>query len=234
MYLKSAMALALVSSLSSVQAAEKTNGMEISANVSMASDYVWRGFSQTYKKPAIQGGLDLVHDSGLYVGTWASNVRFVPDGAVSDGAQVEWDTYLGYSTEFKNGMGLDMGYNHYFYPGANSERNYDFGEFYVKGSYSFLTLSYNYSPEFFGNSGKAHYVGLGAEYGLPYDITLSGAVGRQNLKGDGDYTDWSIGLGKSFFGLDFSLAYVDTNIKDADDADDLAAARAVFSVGKTF
>ena len=44
------------------------------SNVGLFSQYVFRGISQTNEKPAIQGGFDLGHKSGLYVGTWASNI----------------------------------------------------------------------------------------------------------------------------------------------------------------
>ena len=226
----------LMLGMSSVQAAEKIGDVEVSANVALTSDYVWRGFSQTYNKPAIQGGFDLGHDSGVYVGTWASNIRFIPEGQPSDGAQMEIDAYIGYATEFNNGVGVDVGYNYYFYPDAQNDLNYDFGEFYLKGSYRFLTLSYNYANDFFGNAGKAHYLNLGGEYGLPYDATLSGSIGHQTFKdnSDGDYTDWTIAVSKSFAGLDFSLAYMDTDVEKANDSDELAQARAVFSVSKTF
>ena len=41
-----------------------------SANVSVVSDYAYRGISQTDEKPALQGGFDFKHGSGLYVGVW--------------------------------------------------------------------------------------------------------------------------------------------------------------------
>ena len=46
----------------------------LSGNVSMASDYLFRGISQTGGDAAIQGGLDYSHSSGFYLGTWGSNV----------------------------------------------------------------------------------------------------------------------------------------------------------------
>src|SRR5215468_8496898 len=46
----------------------------LSANVFLVSDYFFRGLTQTWRKPAIQGGADFVHDKGIYLGTWASNV----------------------------------------------------------------------------------------------------------------------------------------------------------------
>jgi uncharacterized protein (TIGR02001 family) len=82
-------------------------------NVTLASQYISRGFRQTWGKPALQAGADYAHPSGLSVGTWMSTVssRFV------ENATVEWDVYGGYS-----GSAGPMGYSaivmYYFYPGA--------------------------------------------------------------------------------------------------------------------
>jgi len=89
---------------------------EISANVAMASDYVFRGLSQTDNQMALQGGFDYEHDSGLYIGTWASNVSqdfFNEDG--SNDPQLEVDLYAGYSGEI-GVIGYDVGYLRYQYP----------------------------------------------------------------------------------------------------------------------
>ena len=47
----------------------------VSANVTLTSDYVWRGLGQTAGNPAIQGGFDYASDGGFYAGIWASNVE---------------------------------------------------------------------------------------------------------------------------------------------------------------
>ena len=90
---------------------------EISANVTLASDYVFRGVSQTDNQLAIQGGFDWGHDSGFYVGTWASNVDSQFFGGATD-PQIELDLYAGFANEFSNGLGYDLGYLRYQYPGG--------------------------------------------------------------------------------------------------------------------
>ena len=49
-------------------------GLEFSANVALTSDYIFRGISQNESDPAIQGGFDVAHTSGIYAGVWGSNV----------------------------------------------------------------------------------------------------------------------------------------------------------------
>ena len=61
-------------------------------------------------------------------------------------------------------------------------------------------------------------------------ISVSAHVGRQKVEGGGSYNDWSVGASTSFVGLDFGLTYVDTDVDDADLADE----RLIVSVGKSF
>jgi uncharacterized protein (TIGR02001 family) len=46
----------------------------ITGNAGLFSDYRFRGISQTDKKPAFQGGFDVAHSSGFYLGNWNSNI----------------------------------------------------------------------------------------------------------------------------------------------------------------
>ena len=46
----------------------------LTGNVGLFSSYRFRGIDQTAGKPALQGGFDYSHASGIYVGNWNSNV----------------------------------------------------------------------------------------------------------------------------------------------------------------
>jgi uncharacterized protein (TIGR02001 family) len=227
---KSLLSVALVGL--SASAAQAQDPFSMSANVTLTTDYMFRGISQTMEDPAIQGGFDLGHESGAYLGTWASNVKFTDKGwGYSDGANLELDLYLGYANELASGLSYDLGYAYYMYPGADKDLDYDFGEFYLKLGYNIFGLEYYYTPETFGKGGNAHYINLGAAYEMPQGFSLGGAIGYSDFEGsDSDYTDWKLFVGASAMGLDFELAYIDTDIKD----EPLADARAVFSVSKTF
>src|SRR5215467_3075278 len=87
----------------------------LTANVYVVSDYLFRGLTQTWGKPAIQGGADFVHDSGLYLGTWASNVS----GSQFAGGSMEWDFYGGYNYKLNDDFTVGAGLYYYYYPGAN-------------------------------------------------------------------------------------------------------------------
>ena len=80
----------------------------VSANVAFASDYIWRGMTQS-DGPAMSGGFDYSSDGGFYAGIWGSNVNF------NDGAGSELDYYFGYGFEM-GGLGVDLGYVAFDYP----------------------------------------------------------------------------------------------------------------------
>ncbi len=225
---------------------------EISGNVAMVSDYVFRGASQTDNQMAVQGGFDYAHDSGLYVGTWASNVDSDFFGGTKD-PQIELDMYGGYSSEFK-GFGYDVGYLRYQYPGSEDVNT---NEWHVTGSYSAgdygdFSLSANYSPrlQFFASDQSAWYWKAGYDTTLPwYEIGLSAHYGYStgnafdvkdptSESGLSDsYGDWSLGLSKSVYGVDLGITYTDlTDIKFQDGSkcnDDWCDSKVVFSISKS-
>jgi uncharacterized protein (TIGR02001 family) len=104
-----------------------------SYNVGLFSQYIFRGLTQTNNKPALQGGFDVSHKSGLYIGGWSSNVSWLRDnqgyidstgtslsGVYSSGGSLEIDLYGGFKTDI-NGVGIDLGALQYYYPGAHNK-----------------------------------------------------------------------------------------------------------------
>lgn len=219
-------------------AAGEIGDVEVSANVALVTEYSFRGIAQSNEGPAVQGGFDLTHGSGLYAGVWASNVNF-NDG---DEAHVEVDVYAGFSNSVGK-FNYDVGAIYYAYPGADSSRNYDFYELAASVGYDFdlfaVSASYNYSPEYFADSGDAHYYAAAVDVPLPHDFSLSGHVGHQDIDdevafGVDDYTDWSVGLGYNFKGFDLSLTYLDTNLDEPSECADGCEERVMFSISRSF
>ena len=95
---------------------------ELSANVSVTNNYIWRGLTQTTNEPAVQGGIDYADESGFYAGTWVSNVQYASDDVYS----YEHDLYFGFSGE-SGDFTYDVGYLYYNY---DEEAEFDFGEIY--------------------------------------------------------------------------------------------------------
>ena len=104
----------------------------VSANVSFASDYIWRGMTQS-DGPAISGGFDFEDESGFYAGIWGSNVNF------NDGTGSELDYYFGYGFELGS-LGVDLGYVAFDYP--KNTTGLDFEEVVVGLSLGDLGLTF--------------------------------------------------------------------------------------------
>lgn len=129
-------------------------------NLAVVSDYRFRGVSQTYKLPALQGGFDYSHASGFYVGNWNSSVSGLQ---YNNGASLEMDFYGGWKTEFSNGIGLDLGGLYYYYPGsyyqsgiASGKNKYSNFELYLGLSYKWLSFKYSHATtDYFGTTGNA-------------------------------------------------------------------------------
>ena len=150
--------------LSAPQAAEpfidkKSFPGAFSANIGLFSEYYFRGISQTDDAPALQGGLDwsATVDGGtgigVYLGAWGFNVDF-NEAAGVDGATIEIDYYGSLTGDIGSaGLGWDVGFIYYTYPGAAGSLDYDFVEGPGALSYDFgfasATVSLNYSPQKF-------------------------------------------------------------------------------------
>lgn len=114
-----ALTLPAVSFAEEAPAEAPASDWSFSSNVAYTSDYYVRGLSQTYHKPAVQGGFDVEHSSGFYAGTWASNVS---DDTFPD-ANLEIDIYAGFGGEFgETGIGYSLGFIGYTYPGGNWDK----------------------------------------------------------------------------------------------------------------
>ena len=91
-----------------------------SGNVSLTSDYVFRGVSQTNQEPALQGGVEYAAESGAYIGTCGSSISWLSDlssSAAPISSNLELDVYGGYRGKFSEAVSCSVGALHYWCPG---------------------------------------------------------------------------------------------------------------------
>lgn len=211
-------------------------------SMSLVSDYSFRGISQTQKKIAIQGGLEIDAPGGIYLGAWGSSLNFgESDGLVR--AQVETDVVGGIRKSL-GGAAFDLGFVFYGYPGTNDAYDYNFLEFALGASRTFSSLTAGVkgyvSPDYFAASGSSVYVNGSLGLAIPNSpISLLGAVGHQTIDdnaafGTPDYLDWSVGASVKVIGLTLGAAAVGTDLKEAEcfGGAELCKARLVFSVAR--
>lgn len=194
------------------------SGITLSANAALTTDYRFRGVSLSGGDPAIQGGFDVAHDSGFYVGTWASSI----DGG-DDYGDMELDIYAGWSGQLTDAVSIDIGAVYYLYPTEDVGADVDYYE--LLGSLAFTlgpaeaTVGVGYSPEqsSLGDEDNLYlYTDLGV--GIPNTpLTLTGHLGYTDgvlapplLAEEDDDTgiDWSIGVSASAGNFEFGLAYM--------------------------
>ncbi|MEG3084762.1 TorF family putative porin [Sphingomonas sp. PB2P12] len=122
------------------------SAITVSGSVAIASDYRFRGVSQSDRQMEIQGGLTIAHESGFYVGTWASNLS---GWGTFGGANMELDLIGGYKAKLSSTATVDTGLTWYMYPGGADKT--DFAEPYVKLSGTAgpatLTAAAAYAPK---------------------------------------------------------------------------------------
>ena len=239
----SAILLATAATPAFAQGAESSSTITISGNAAVTSDYRFRGLSFSDGDIAVQGGIDVAHESGFYVGTWGSSIE---DSATY--GHTELDVYAGWSGEVTSGLTLDAGLLYYIYP--NGEGGLagpsDYFEPYasVAGSIGPVELksgiAYAWSQDSLGNSDNV-YIYTGASAGIPNTpITLNANIGINDgslgnptgVLGDNDYVDWMLGVDWAITdNLTASLAYTDT---DAPVVNNFTDSAIVFTLGVSF
>ncbi|MFC0685491.1 TorF family putative porin [Novosphingobium clariflavum] len=227
---------------------EAPGPITVSGSVGLTTDYRFRGVSQTDKEMAVQGGVTVTHESGLYVATWASNLS---GWGTFGGSNMELDLVGGYSTEISSGLKLDVGLTWYMYPGGASDT--DFAEPYVKlsgdlGPASVLVgVAYAPKQQALGKvyaSGADYLDGIGnpgaktdnfymwsdASAGIPNTpVTVKGHIGYSNgnsglgpngtsVAPTGEYVDWLLGADLALGPVTLGVAYVDTDISKSESA----------------
>jgi hypothetical protein len=241
-------AAALLSASPALAQEEAPDEFKVAGTATIASDYRFRGVSQTNKEMAIQAGVSVTHESGVYAGVWGSNLA---GWGTFGGSNTELDIYGGYAVEL-GGAKLDIGLTWYMYPGGSDKT--DFAEPYVKVSGTLGPVSVlagaAYAPEQEA-LGRWYLTGADAVAGVYNDpgdkednlylwtdasiavtgtpITLKGHLGHSwgnpglgpngtSVAPTGKYWDWLVGADAAVGPLVLGVAYVDTSISGAESA----------------
>lgn len=210
---------------------EAASGVEISGNVALVSDYRFRGVSLSGGDFALQGGIDVGHSSGFYVGTWASSIT----GGTPFG-ELEVDVYAGWSGDVAEGITFDAGLLYYIYPtGDFANVETDYFEPYASIGFAFgpasatVGVAYAWEQDSLGGNDNI-YVYTDLEVGIPNTpITVAGHLGYTDgaltFTTDGNAFDWglsatwavtdSLSLGVSYVDVEDDLGALGDKFTDA-------------------
>jgi uncharacterized protein (TIGR02001 family) len=177
---------------------------QVTGNLGLTSDYRFRGVSQTQNAPAVQGGLDYAHSSGLYIGNWNSSVS---SEVYTNGAGVESDLYAGYKKEVFKGITIDVGSYNYFYPRATTSArtgsNFDTYEAFAGVGYKdMITAKYSQTlgNGYFGtaNAQGTKYMQVDGKLPIPVikNLAVVAHYGRTDVANSSayDYNDINAGV----------------------------------------
>lgn len=242
---------------------EEFLGGKFSTWVEFASDYVFRGESETNDGdiPSLKGSITWTHNTGVYLGYYLANNLFPGDDSEGNNPKINaiWGPYIGYTT--KNILGSGINYNgmffQYVYPG-DRDSNYLEMFNYIDKQFGKWNLKLEYSPtitDWFGVEDlQSHNIAIHPSVLLGHGITLSGGVGYQffdnsgpsldangNGKEELNWTHWNIGISRNMFGFNVDLRYHDTDIKEGEhdfygfeNNHQIVDERYVISVSKSF
>lgn len=194
---------ALVASGALVQAQAVEPESSLSFNIGATTDYRFRGISQSRLDPAIQGGADYAHKSGLYVGAWASSIKWITDQPGGN-ADAEIDLYGGYKGSAGD-IGFDVGVLRYQYPSHNLGVSPNTTELYGALTFGPVTAKYSHAlTNTFGltNSKNSGYLDISASFDLGKGWSVVPHIGHQRIAGAGNgvfsYTDYALALNYDF------------------------------------
>jgi uncharacterized protein (TIGR02001 family) len=230
--------LRILAALGLVTAAGAANA-GVSSTWTAASDYDFRGITQTALDPALQGSLDFAMDSGWYIGAWASNVDFGPADV-----DYEVDLYTGFSGSSEGGLGWDAGIIYYTYP---DESDFNFLEIYGSLSYSWFKGKAWYSDDFGGDSTSgntpAYYVEANGTFPLgESNFSILAHVGYSAgdywSDANSEYYDLAAGVGYTAGHFNLALKYIDGSDLEAADGTPgdvfTSESKVVFTIATTF
>ncbi len=195
--------------------AKDVKSFDLSATLSAASDYRYRGVSLSNRKPAVQGSVDVSHESGVYAGVWGSSI------AKYAGTRLETDAYVGWKGS-AGPVDLDFAATGYLYPGGHGA---NYGEINGGVSKTFgpadVRVGVAYAPAQ-RNIGSADnlYVSTDARVALGKKFALTGQLGRERgslAGGAGSKLDWGAGAEWDQGLFNVSVGYVDTNVRRLND-----------------
>ncbi|WP_340647071.1 TorF family putative porin [Phenylobacterium sp.] len=201
----------------------------LSFNLGAATDYVFRGVSQTDNEGQIYGGADATLYGIGYAGVWISNVEF------GNGTDLEYDIYAGIKPTV-GVVNLDLGVYYYGYTNQPTGSHEDYVEYKAAASTAVGPATVGalvfYSPEFFGKTGKATYYEINGAVPVAEKVSVSGAVGHQEIEGPADYNTWNLGVSYALNdNVGFDLRYHDT---DEHSFGDIYEAKVVVGVKASF
>jgi uncharacterized protein (TIGR02001 family) len=181
-----------------------------SGQLTLTTDYVFRGVSHSREKPALQGSLYFRHDSGFFAGIWGSNVEFPLGSDSGESGKLEVDLYLGIDRELGPDWAGIATLMRYEYTRPSGGFDFSYSEAILGLRYrEQLTAFMAYTEDVYGSGEPSFTMELSALYPAPFDLDLSLGLGYAHVDGRfwPSYGFWKLGVSRALARVTVSLGY---------------------------
>lgn len=186
---------------------------ELRGYLTLVTDYVFRGVSQSNEDPAVQAGVDYLHPSGVFAGVFTARTDF-PDSVIgSNPGPIELDAYLGYKHAAGQNWSWDVAALRYDYPGSNGF-DYSYNELAANLRFrDFLRIGATVSHDAGASGASGWTAEIELRHSLGDRFQLSGSLGNYEFEQAAfrDYSYWDVGVSAITGRLTFDIRYFDTD-----------------------
>ena len=190
---------------------------ELHGYLTLVSDYVFRGASQSNEDPTVQAGVDYLHPSGVFAGAFVARTEFPENSFGSNPGSIELDAYLGYSRAAGRDWSWDVAALRYDFPDSTGF-DYSYDELAANLHFrDVLRLGATVSDD----AGASNASGWTAEIELRQSLgdrfQLSGSLGHYEFERTdwSDYLYWDVGVSATAGRFTFDVRYFDTDTEEA-------------------
>lgn len=182
---------------------------ELSGNIALTSEYIFRGQSMSDGNPSLQAGIDYAHDSGLFVGAWAATLDLRSQSGRRD---TQLNYYAGYHFASESRVAASFSLVRYTFPGQSGARDYDYtellGSVYLDDHY---VVEIGYADKYYGFDWANRHIELRRNWTLPNAWVISAGLGWNDIDAaaPSDYLYWDLGASARFSRLMIDLRWFD-------------------------
>jgi uncharacterized protein (TIGR02001 family) len=210
---------------SSTETKSESKYGSLAGNLSLGSDYIFRGQTLTNHNPSANGEVDWTHPTGVYLGAWGSNVKF-PDSA----AKAEVDFYGGYNYAITSSLSAGLGLMYYSYYKASETNTLEYP---LQITWNELKAGLAYAPHFGGaDAASAWYASMGWSHKVKWETSLNLNVGYSMFAPElelNNYADFHAGLTRDMLGVTWDVSGYFVNAEQFNGLDD---PRVVLAISK--
>ena len=207
---------------------------ELSGVATLTSEYIYRGLKMSDGDPAFQLGVDYEHDTGPFVGIWASTIDL---RSAMGSRDAELIYYAGLNYEARSPISATVTVLRYTYPGQTGTHSYDYNEILLGATWlEHYSIELGYASNLYGLDRIGRHWELRSEWPVANAWVIGAALGGNDMSDAGvsRYLHWDVGASARLSRLTFDLRWFDNEQPDGFAAQSSANSQLVLSISAAF